>query len=144
MAASVVDRCATDSLRTTTSGPGWRYRRSAGIVRQRDRGFDLDVTGESLAVLGAPDADVLVLAAGEDVVVVDSGAEGVTVTALPSLDTTRSVGSVALRGVTLTEDRVLLGAARRARTGVPDPGVGRGGRRQLGVPADGGRVRQGP
>ncbi len=32
------------------------------------------------------------------------------------MDTTRSVGSVALRGVTITEDRVLRGAARKART----------------------------
>ena len=78
-------------------------------------GSDLDVTGESPAVLGAPDAEVLVLIAGDDVVVVDAAAEGVTVTALDALDTTRSVGSVALRGVTVAEDRVLRGAAR-ART----------------------------
>ena len=32
------------------------------------------------------------------------------------MDTTRSVGSVALRGVTVAEDRVLRGAARKART----------------------------
>jgi alkylation response protein AidB-like acyl-CoA dehydrogenase len=38
------------------------------------------------------------------------------VTALESLDTSRSVGSVAVRGVTVSEDRVLRGAARRART----------------------------
>ena len=79
-------------------------------------GSDLVVTGESPAVLGAPDADVLLIAAGEDVVIVDAAAEGVTVTALDSLDTTRSVGSVALRGVTVDEDRVLRGAARKART----------------------------
>ena len=79
-------------------------------------GSDLIVTGESPAVLGAPDADVLVLVAGDDVVVVDATTEGVTVNALESLDTTRSVGSVALRGVTVAEDRVLRGAARRART----------------------------
>ena len=35
-------------------------------------GSDLVVTGESPAVLGAPDADVLVLVAGDDVVVVDA------------------------------------------------------------------------
>ena len=57
-----------------------------------------------------------VIAAGEDVVIVDAAADGVTVTALDSLDTTRSVGSVALRGVTVDEDRVLRGAARKART----------------------------
>jgi alkylation response protein AidB-like acyl-CoA dehydrogenase len=67
-------------------------------------------------VLGAPDAAVLVIAAGEDVVVIDADAEGVTITALESLDTTRSVGSVALRGVSVAEDRVLRGAARKART----------------------------
>jgi alkylation response protein AidB-like acyl-CoA dehydrogenase len=79
-------------------------------------GSDLVVTGESPAVLGAPDADVLVIAAGEDVVIVDARADGVTITALDSLDTTRSVGSVALRGVTADQDRVLRGAARKART----------------------------
>ncbi|MBW8709890.1 MAG: acyl-CoA dehydrogenase, partial [Mycobacterium sp.] len=79
-------------------------------------GSDLVVTGESPAVLGAPDADVLVIAAGEDVVIVDARADGVTITALDSLDTTRSVGSVALRGVTVDQDRVLRGAARKART----------------------------
>ena len=79
-------------------------------------GSDLVVTGESPAVLGAPDADLLVVIAGEDVVVVDAGADGVTVTALEPLDTTRSIGSVALRGVTVAEDRVLRGAARKART----------------------------
>ena len=79
-------------------------------------GSDLVVTGESPAVLGAPDADVLVLIAGDDVVIVDATTEGVTVNALESLDTTRTVGSVALRGVTVTEDRILRGAARRART----------------------------
>ena len=81
-------------------------------------GADLVVTGESPAVLGAPDADLLVLiAAGDDVVIVDAAEpNGVTITALTSLDTTRSIGSVALRGVTVAEDRVLRGAARKART----------------------------
>ena len=55
------------------------------------------------------------IAAGEDVVIVDAAAEGVTVTALDS-HTTRSVGSVALRAVQSTDDQVLRGAARRART----------------------------
>ena len=79
-------------------------------------GSDLVVTGESPAVLGAPDADLLVVIAGEDVVVVDAGTDGVTVTALESLDPTRSIGSVALRDVSVAEDRVLRGAARKART----------------------------
>ena len=39
-----------------------------------------------------------------------------TVTPLDGLDTTRSIGAVALRGVTLSEDRILRGAASQART----------------------------
>ncbi|MDX1885337.1 acyl-CoA dehydrogenase [Mycolicibacterium sp. 120270] len=117
-ASLVIDRCGADSLRaqllpgladgSTVGGFG-----AAGSVVV---GFDRDVTGEAPAVLGAPDADVLVLIAGDDVVVVDAAADGVTVTALEPLDTSRSVGSVALRGVTVAEDRVIRGAARQART----------------------------
>jgi len=117
-AAVVIDRCAPDSLRTQVL-PGLADGSTIGALALAGSvtvGSDLVVTGESPAVLGAPDADVLVLAAGEDVVVVDAAADGVSVTALESLDTTRSVGSVALRGVTVDEDRVLRGAARKART----------------------------
>ena len=103
--------------RAAASGSGRRVTVAAlGLSGSVVVGSDLVVTGESPAVLGAPDADVLALVAGEDVVVVDAGTEGVTITALDSLDTTRTVGSVALRDVTVTEDRVLRGAARRART----------------------------
>jgi len=116
-ASVVIDRCA-DTLRAqllpgladgTTVG-------ALGLVGGVTVGSDLVVTGECPAVLGAPDADVLVLIAGDDVVVVDASADGVTVNALDSLDTSRSVGTVALDGVAVTEDRVLRGAARRART----------------------------
>jgi alkylation response protein AidB-like acyl-CoA dehydrogenase len=117
-AAVVIDRCGTDALRARLL-PGLADGSAVGALGVSGSitvGADLAVTGESPAVLGAPDADVLVVVAGEDVIVVDSDAEGVTVTGLPSLDTTRSVGSVALRAVTIPEDRVLRGAARRART----------------------------
>ncbi|MGB7509358.1 MAG: acyl-CoA dehydrogenase family protein, partial [Mycobacterium sp.] len=95
-AAVVVDRCAAESLRTqllpalaTGEAVG-----ALGVSGSLSVSSDLVVTGESSAVLGAPDADVLVLTAGDDVVIVDAGAEGVTVTALEPLDTTRSTGSV--------------------------------------------------
>lgn len=117
-AALVIDRCATDPLRAQVL-PGLADGTTVGALALSGTvtvGADLVVTGESPAVLGAPDAAVLVIAAGEDVVVVDADADGVTVTPLESMDTTRSVGSVALRGVTVTEDRVLRGAARKART----------------------------
>ncbi len=117
-AAVVIDRCASDSVRAQLL-PGLADGSSVGALALSDNvtiGSDLVVTGESPAVLGAPDADVLVIAAGEDVAIVDAKADGVTITALASLDTTRNVGSVALRGVTLEGDRVLRGVARKART----------------------------
>ena len=117
-AAVVIDRCAPDSVRAQLL-PGLADGNTVGALALSGSvtiGSDLVVTGESPAVLGAPDADVLVIAAGEDVVIIDAAAEGVTITARDSLDTTRSVGSVALRGVTVDEDRVLRGAARKAWT----------------------------
>ena len=117
-AAVVIDRCAPESVRAQLL-PSLAGGDSVGALALSGSisiGSDLVVTGESPAVLAAPDAQVLVLIAGEDVVIVDAAAEGVTVTPLTSLDTTRSVGSVALRGVAIAEDRVLRGAARKART----------------------------
>ena len=117
-AAVVIDRCAPDSVRTQLL-PGLADGSTVGALALSGNvtvGSDLVVTGESAAVLGAPDADVLVIAAGEDVILVDANADGVTITPLDSLDTTRSVGSVALRAVTVDQDRVLRGAARKART----------------------------
>ncbi|WP_183518535.1 acyl-CoA dehydrogenase [Mycolicibacterium sp. BK634] len=73
------------------------------------------VAGTSPAVLGAPDADILVLMVGDDAVVVDASADGVEITDLSGLDRTRSVGAVALHDVAVTPDRVLPGAARTAR-----------------------------
>jgi alkylation response protein AidB-like acyl-CoA dehydrogenase len=117
-ASLVVDRCASDSLRSQLL-PGLADGSTVGALGLSGSvivGSDLVVSGESPAVLGAPDADLLVIGAGNDVVVLDAAADGVTVTALPSLDLTRSVGTVALHSVTVSEGRVLRGAARRART----------------------------
>jgi 3-oxochol-4-en-24-oyl-CoA dehydrogenase len=117
-AAVVIDRCAPDSVRAQYL-PGLADGSIIGALAVAGSvtiGSDLAVTGECPAVLGAPDANLLVVAAADDVVVVDATADGVTVTALDSMDTTRSIGSVALRGVTVAEDRVLRGAARKART----------------------------
>ncbi len=117
-ASLVIDRCASDSLRAQVL-PGLADGATVGALGMAGSiivGSDLVVAGESPAVLGAPDADVLVLVAGDDVVVVDATAGGVSINALEPLDTSRSIGSVALRDVTLAEDRVLRGAARKART----------------------------
>ncbi len=117
-AAVVIDRCAPDSVREQLL-PGLAGGTAVGALVLSGNvtiGSDLVVTGESPAALGAPDADVLVIAAGEDIVIVDARADGVTVTRLDSLDTTRSVGSVELRDVNAEPDRILRGAGRRART----------------------------
>ncbi|MEX7473463.1 acyl-CoA dehydrogenase [Mycobacterium adipatum] len=117
-AAVAIDRCAPDSVRAQLL-PGLAEGSTiaaVGLNVQVNMESDLTATAEWPAVLGAPDADVLVLSAGEDLIVVDAGAEGVTVTALPTLDTTRTVGAVTMRGAQIPADRVLRGAARHART----------------------------
>ena len=117
-AAVVIDRCAPDAVRARllpglADGSKVAALSLSGTVAVGD---DLVVSGESPAVLGAPDADVLVITAGDDVVVLDAQADGITVTTLRGLDTTRSAGSVALGGVNVAEDQLLRGAGRRART----------------------------
>ncbi|MFG1934128.1 acyl-CoA dehydrogenase [Mycobacterium sp. NPDC048908] len=117
-AAVVIDRCASESVRAQLL-PGLADGSTVGALALSGNvaiGSDFVITGESPAVLGAPDADLLVIAAGEDVAILDAKADGVSVTALESLDPTRSVGSVALRGVVVDQDRVVRGAARKART----------------------------
>ena len=117
-AAVVIDRCAPDSARAQHL-PGLADGSVVGALAVAGGvtvGSDRTLTGECPAVLGAPDAKLLVIVAGDDVVVVDAAADGVTVTALESMDTTRSVGTIALRGVAVAEDHVVRGAARKART----------------------------
>jgi 3-oxochol-4-en-24-oyl-CoA dehydrogenase len=116
--AVVIDRCAADAVRAQLL-PGLSdgsVTGALGLSGSVTIGSDLVVTGESPAVLGAPDAGILAILAGDDVLLVDADADGVTVTELSPLDTTRSIGSVALRNVAVAEDRVLRGAGRRART----------------------------
>ncbi|KUI37438.1 acyl-CoA dehydrogenase [Mycobacterium sp. IS-1496] len=117
VAASVVlDRCAGDEVRADllqalTNGDAVA---ALGLTGTFTIGPDGSVAGEAPTVLGAPDADLLVLVAGDDVVVLD--AADVTVTALDGIDTTRSIGAVTVRDVRISPARVLTGAARHART----------------------------
>lgn len=96
-AAVVIDRCGTDELRAALL-PGLA---DGSTVAALGLSGHVHITGhtvfgESPTVLGAPDAALLVLVAGDDVVVVDAQATGVTVSPLDSTDTTRSIGSVTL------------------------------------------------
>jgi 3-oxochol-4-en-24-oyl-CoA dehydrogenase len=117
-ASLVIDRCAPVSVRAQLL-PNLADGSAVGALGLSGSvavGSDLVVSGHCQAVLGAPEANVLVLLAGDDVVVVDAAADGVSVTALPGLDSTRTVGAVRLDGVVVEPDRVLRGAAREART----------------------------
>ncbi|BBY50146.1 acyl-CoA dehydrogenase FadE22 [Mycolicibacterium arabiense] len=122
-AAVVIDRFASEEVRTQLL-PGLADGSTVAalglsgtlVVGTLVVGTDSTVTGSSPAVLGALDAGLFVLVAGEDVVIVDASADGVAVTPLDGLDTTRSIGSVELRDVPVDPSRVLRGAAVRART----------------------------
>lgn len=117
-ASVVIDRYAADSVRAELL-PGLADGTTVaalGLAGSVSVGADGVLGGQARAVLGAPDAQVLVLAAGDDVVILDAMADGITVTAQDSLDTTRSIGAVDLRAVAVDESRILRGAARGART----------------------------
>lgn len=117
-ASVVIDRYAPDAVRAELL-PGLADGTTIaalGLAGSVSIGADGLLGGQARAVLGAPDAHVLVLAAGDDIVVLDATADGITVTAQDSLDPTRSIGAVELRAVTVDESRILRGAAHEART----------------------------
>lgn len=95
-----------------------------GSVRVSDGVAD----GEAGIVLGAGLADLLVLTAGEDVLVLDRGRSGISVEVPENLDPTRRSGRVRLENVTVTDDDILSGAAAsalaRARTLLAAEAVG--------------------
>jgi len=114
-AITVIDHCAPEAVRAQLL-PGLAdgsVVAALGLSGQLHINAD-QVYGECPAVLGAPNAALLVLAAGTDIVIVDAGAPGVGITALDSMDTTRSLGSVSLDNVTVTA--VLPDAATKAHT----------------------------
>ncbi|ANI39002.1 acyl-CoA dehydrogenase [Mycolicibacterium vaccae] len=82
---------------------------ASGVTAEGDR-----FSGEAGVVFGAGLADLLILTVGEDVVVVDATADGVTVDVPANLDPTRRSGRVTLTDVALTSGCVLPGAAAAA------------------------------
>jgi len=117
-AALVIDRCGSEALRAASlpSLASGKVVGAVGLSGDIVVGGDSIANGTARAVAGAPDAGVLVLAAGADLIVVDTEADGVNVTALEGLDTTRSIGDVTLRGVAVPTERILYGADTKART----------------------------
>jgi len=78
---------------------------------------DGTASGQSPAVLGAPDADVAAFIVGDDVLVLDACAPGVAVSAAPdSIDPSRRIGDVTLTDVEVPEAATIRGGARRFRT----------------------------
>jgi alkylation response protein AidB-like acyl-CoA dehydrogenase len=95
-----------------------------GEVRVKDGVAD----GDAGVVLGAGLAELLVIAAGDDVLLLDRGRDGVSVDVPENLDPTRRSGRVRLQGVSVTADDVLpgarLSALARARTLLAAEAVG--------------------
>lgn len=117
--ATVLDRTDNDTLKTNYL-TGLATGQVVGAIGLSDGiriGSDGTVSGQSAAVLGAPDAEVLALIAGEDVVVVDVSADGVSVDIAPDpLDRTRSIGDVTLVDVPVDDQSIVRNGARQLRT----------------------------
>ncbi|OBK44295.1 acyl-CoA dehydrogenase [Mycobacterium sp. 1081908.1] len=102
---------------------------TAGIGLDGDVRVDDGVAdGDAGIVLGAGLAELLVVAAGDDVLLLDRARDGVSVEVPENLDPTRRSGRVRLRGVAVTADDILpgarLSALARARTLLAAEAVG--------------------
>ena len=93
-----------DGSRTGALATGGSLRLSGGRL-----------DGEGGVVLGAGLADLFVLTVGEDLVLVDKGAKGLTVKIEGNLDPTRRSGPVRAEGVDVGPERVIAGGAAIAR-----------------------------
>ncbi len=84
--------------------------------------------GEAGVVLGAGLAELLLVTAGDDVLVLERGREGVSVEVPDNFDPTRRSGRVRLASVSVTADDILPGASKsalaRARTLLAAEAVG--------------------
>lgn len=83
---------------------------AVGLRGSLARNTDGTVSGDAGAVLGAGLADMLILAVGDDLVVVEKGAAGLSIEATSSLDPTLRYAKVTCANVTVAADRLLGGA----------------------------------
>ena len=99
-----------------------------GAVRVEKGPGGLTADGDAGIVLGAGLADLLVIAAGDDILLLDPGRAGESVGAPNNLDPTRRSARVHLEGVSVTADDVVSGAREsalaRARTLLAAEAVG--------------------
>ena len=99
--------------------------------------------GEAGIVLGAGLADLLLIAAGDDVLVLERGRSGVSVEVPENLDPTRRSGRVRLEKVSVSDDDILRGSAGIGAGPRPDTAGRRGGRRGRRLRRRRRRLRQG-
>jgi 3-oxochol-4-en-24-oyl-CoA dehydrogenase len=108
---------------TVTAGIGL-----GGNVRVADGPKSRIADGEAGIVLGAGLAELLLIAAGDDVLLLERGRDGVSVDVPDNFDPTRRSGRVRLRNVSITADDILPGvresALARARTLLAAEAVG--------------------
>ncbi len=94
-----------DGSRTAALGLGGQLQLSAGVLE-----------GDAGVVLGAGLADSFLLGVGDDIVIVDRHTPGLSVTVSGNLDGSRRSGTVRLQSVAVEQGKVLIGAARTARS----------------------------
>ncbi len=116
LASAVIARCGTPEqqqalLPGLADGSVTAASGSAGRSRWTGRTLD----GDGGIVLGGKAADLLLLAAGPDIVVVRRNAEGLALGGAKDIDPSRRSATVTVASVTLAEEDVLVGAVRRAR-----------------------------
>ena len=127
--SAAIDACGTPDQRDRLLPGLIDGTRTAGI------GFDTAITvadgvadGDAGLVLGAALADVLLLTAGDDVLVLERHRAGVSVEIPENLDPSRRCGRVRLTGVAVTDDDILVGgrdtALALARTLIAAEAVG--------------------
>jgi hypothetical protein len=116
LASAVIAECGSEEQRTAlvpglADGSVVAALGLGGSLTLRDGTLD----GDGDVVLGGAAADVLVLRAGDDVVVVRRNAEGLTFGGTKNLDPSRRSAAVTASSVTVGGADVLPGATRRAR-----------------------------
>jgi 3-oxochol-4-en-24-oyl-CoA dehydrogenase len=113
--SSVIDRAGSESSKTQ-----W-LRGLAGGEKLSGVGLsgsftlkDGTLSGHSGPTLGASYAHVVLLAVGDDLVIVDTSASGVTVTPIASLDTTVSFANVQCSQVAIAPEQIITNGRRVA------------------------------
>jgi alkylation response protein AidB-like acyl-CoA dehydrogenase len=116
MASALINRAGDDAQRAELLPSLVDGAQAAAVGLGGNLQLDADgkLAGEAGLVLGAGLADVLVLRAGDDMVVVDTSTVGVETSVQPGLDPTRRVGSVTVAGG-VEPKAVLRGALPLAR-----------------------------